>query len=189
VSGSLVVEAELALRARVASAEAVVTVPRPGRCLRRPGRGECRPLDPGATMDVLRAAPPGALALARAASADPGAAVLPALAALAGLTVVTLPEPADAAVWTVAVAAHWAAEGVDDLLRAIVVVCGLWDREGLLPRRRWGAADLRAPAVRPRALARWATRAWRPCSWCRRGGGLASACCGLCGAAVLGARA
>jgi hypothetical protein len=185
VSAAIIVEAGLALRARVASAPAVIVAPRRRRRRRRwPAREGWRPLDPAETMEVLRSAPRGALVLARAASADPGAAWLASLPTLAGLASLSLPEPLDAAVWTVALAAHWASEGADDLLRPLAVVCGLWERQAALPRREWGAADLPAPALRPGALARWASRAWRPCTWCRRGGGLASARCVLCGACV-----
>jgi hypothetical protein len=185
VRAAIVVEAGLAVRARVAFAPAVMVAPRRRR--RWSAREEWRALDPAETVEVLRSAPRSALVLARGASADPGGACLASLAPLAGLAALRLPEPLDAAVWTVALAAHWAAEGTDDLLRPLAVVCGLWEREAALPRRAWGAADLPVPALRPGALARWSARAWRPCTWCRRGGGLVSARCALCGAAVAGA--
>ncbi len=109
---------------------------------------------------------------ARPADADPGAASLPALAAIMGLSVVRLPADEDAAAATVAAAARpdFAAS---DCSRGLAVLAVL-------------AADgLAVPSVRPAVLARWAARAWRPCHRCGAGGP-GGVRCGACGARLDG---
>jgi hypothetical protein len=159
----------------------VTVVPRARR--RRRSRRVWAPLCPDALIDALVAAPRDALVLARDAVADEGAALLAPLARLRGLGVVCLPDSADAAAWTVALAVAWADAGERDLVRGLEVAAALPGQEAL-PARPWGNSGVAVPAVRPRVLARWSTCAWRPCEWCRTGGGLASGRCGRCGAGV-----
>jgi hypothetical protein len=180
---ALLAERGLLARAGIEGGEGVVPVPRAER--RRPSRRSPRwaDLDAEATLETLVAAPRDAIVLARPVDADPGAACLAPLARLVGLDVLALPAAADLAAWTVAVAATWAATGEPNLVRALAVAAALGESEAALPRRPWGASGVAVPAVRPAVLARWAARAWRPCRWCRRGGGLLGVVCGRCGAA------
>jgi hypothetical protein len=181
VTPLLVVEQSLAVAAGVRAADPVIVLPRARR--RRRWRRVWAPLCPDALIEALAAAPLDAIVLARDAPVDEGAALLAPLARLRGLGVVPLPDSADAATWTVALAVAWADAGERDLVRGLEVAASLPGHEAL-PRRAWGQSGVAVPAVRPRVLARWAARAWRPCEWCRAGGGLASGRCGRCGAGV-----
>ena len=146
-------------------------------------RGRPGPLDPDAVLEAVLGAP-AALVLARPSEADPGASCLAPLARALGRAVLTLPARLDAAAWTVAQGAAWIVEGAPRLERALAVACalpGLPPGAAALPCRSWGDGDLVVPGVRPRALARWAARAWRACPWCP-GGGLAAAACARCAA-------
>lgn len=179
----LLAEQGLLALAGLEGGEHVVPVPRAERRRRPRRRARWADLDPEATLEALGAASPTAIVLARPADADPGAACLAPLARLVGLDVLTLPAAADVAGWTLAVAATWAATGEPNLVRALAVAAALGESEAALPRRPWGASGVAVPAVRPAVLARWAARAWRPCRWCRGGGGLLGVVCGRCGAA------
>jgi hypothetical protein len=157
----------------------LVVVPRASRR----GRGRA-PLDPDAVVDALERAGPSALVLARSPAADPGAGVLPALAAVMGREVVRLPDALEAAAWVVAVAGRLApGPGLARRLQVLVGAAAC----PVLPRRPVGEGA-EVPAVRPRVLARWAGCVWRPCARCA-GGGLPGASCGRCGAGLVAAGA
>jgi hypothetical protein len=182
--GPLVVEGALAAAAGPAPAGAGLVVPRERAGPRRLGPPVWRPLDPERALAVLLAAPADALLMARPPAADPGAACLPALGRLIELDVVVLPAAAADAAWAVALAWRWREQGQAGLPRLLDVLVGLAGASGGLPLRPWGAAATPVPALRPAALARWASRCWRPCAWCRRGGGLPGRSCGRCGSAI-----
>ncbi len=167
----LVVEAGLAAAVAGAPGPDLVAVPRPGR--RR--RGASAALDPEDVVTALDLAGPDAVVLARPAADDPGAAALPALAAVMGREVVRLPGGADAAAWVVAVAGAMPAD-TGGAPRRLQVLAGV------------AAAATRMPALRPGVLARWAGCVWRPCPRCA-GGGLPGAPCGRCGAGLAAAGA
>jgi hypothetical protein len=176
VTGVLVEEGIAA--AAGGAGRALTVVP---RAPRRRGRGRAA-LEPDAVVDALDRAGRGTIVLARSPAADPGAAVLPALAAVMGREVVRLPDDADAAAWVVALAGALA-PGDGDLPRRLQVLVGA-AASPVLPRRPVGAGAVRMPAVRAGVLARWAGCVWRPCARCA-GGGLPGAACGRCGAGLL----
>jgi hypothetical protein len=179
-AGPLVVEGALAAAAGPPPPAALV-VPRERAGLRRVGPPVWRALDPERALAVLLAAPADALVMARPPAADPGSACLPALARLIDIDVIALPAAAGDAAWAVALAWRWRAEGQPGLTRLLEVLAGI-GAASAVPRRPWGAAATPVPALRPAALARWAARCWRPCGWCRSGGGLPGRPCGRCGA-------
>lgn len=149
---------------------------------RRPWRteGEWKPVSSDGALSALIGAPGDAIALTRTPEADPGAACIAPLARLAKRPVLTLPEPLDAAVWVVALAADWCASGLERPGRAIAVACGVATGHGVLPRTAWHEG-MDVPDLHPRVLGRWASRAFVPCGWCAAGGGLAGAACAACG--------
>jgi hypothetical protein len=173
---------EEGLAAAAGAVRATTVVP---RAPRRRGSGRAA-LEPDTVIDALDRAGTAAVVLARSPAADPGAAVLPALAAVMGHEVVRLPDDADAAAWVVALAGALAPGG-EDLPRRLQVLVGA-AASPVLPRRPVGAGPVRMPAVRAGVLARWAGCAWRPCARCA-GGGLPGAACGRCGAGLLAAGA
>jgi len=181
--GPLVVEGALAAEAGPAPEGAALVVGR-ARAGLRLGQAAWRPLAPEPALAILLAAPPDAIVLARPPAADPGAACLPALARLLELEVIALPASPGVAAWAVALAWRWRADGHPLIVRMVEVLAGLDGSAAALPRRAWGIAGAEVPALRPAALARWAARAWRPCVWCERGGGLPGRPCGRCGAQV-----
>ncbi len=169
---TLVTEAAVAARA-TAGPRPLVVVPRARR------RGRWADLDADAVVAAIADAGAGAVVLARPAADDPGAAALPALAAVMGAARVRLPGDAGLAGWVLSVARH---PHFNDtlLLRRLEVLAGAAGAPSGLPRRTSddGAS---VPSVRPRVLARWAGCVWRPCPRCG-GGGLAAAPCARCGA-------
>ncbi|MCU0308562.1 MAG: hypothetical protein MUE51_12495 [Thermoleophilia bacterium] len=160
----------------------VEVVPRP-RARRRPGRRvRWRPLDPDAVLAALDA-DPGGLVLARSPAADPGAACLVGLARLLGHEVVLLPPGEAAAGWVAALGAEWAAgRAPAEVVRRAQAAAGVPGAPCAVARREWGEEGVLVPALRPEALGRWCALAWRRCGWCARGGSLAGAPCGRCGA-------
>lgn len=154
-------------------------------CARRPWRpqAEWKPVSSDRALSALIGAPGDAITLARTPEADPGAACVAPLARLAKRPVFTLPEPFDAAVWVVALAADWCTSGLERPDRAIAVACGIAAGHGALPRTSRHAA-MNVPDLHPRVLGRWASRAFAPCGWCAAGGGLAGAACAACGVPV-----
>jgi hypothetical protein len=179
---TVVVEEGLAAAAGGPPADGLVVVPRP-----RVRRGRVRAdLDPDVVVEALDRGGPGAVVLARSASADPGARALPALASVMGREVVRLPDDGDAAAWVVAMAGGLASPGAGPA-RRLQVLAGA-AAAPVLPRRPVGAGAARMPALRPGVLARWAGCVWRPCGRCA-GGGLPGAPCGRCGAGLAAAAA
>jgi hypothetical protein len=157
---TLLVEESLVARLSPSVRSRLAVVPR------RRGRAGWAPLAPDEVVDALVDAGEGATILARGVVDDPGAASLGALGRIMGREVVRLPADPELAERLVAVAASSHDDGAAELRRLQAL---------------GGAAGIRLPAVRPRVLARWAGLAWRPCVHCR-GGGLAGAGCGRCGA-------
>ncbi|MGD9696825.1 MAG: hypothetical protein AB7V42_14335 [Thermoleophilia bacterium] len=155
----------------------IVVVPRRRR------RGGWMPLEADAVVDAIEEAGPRALVAARAAGDDPGASLLPGVAALMGRRIVRLPAEPDVAAWVIAMAGAWLAEG-EDICRALDVLAGAAACVAEPPRRGSGAASWLA--LRPRALVRWARRAWRPCLRCGAGGLVGAPCAG-CGVRVVAA--
>ena len=184
----LVVEQSLVEDLEAATAAPLAVLSR-GRAGRRSGgrrRGAWRPLSQEAALEALLEDPDGAVVLARPPDADPGAACLPAAAAVLGIPIVRLPAALDAAAWIVGVASEWSRRAEPDLARRLEALVGAAEAAGAssLPRRAWGVRGTAVPALRPAALARWAGCAWTACGWCRTGGGLAGRPCGRCGAPV-----
>lgn len=136
-------------------------------------RGWAR-LDPEAVLDVLDEAGPEAIVLAPDPVEDPGAASLMALGRQRDHETVLLPGDRSRAAWVVAVAGRWAASDEPALLRRVQSVSALAS----------ACADPAHPITRLgwRTLGRLAGALWRPCEWCRRGGGLPGARCSRCGA-------
>jgi hypothetical protein len=180
---AVAVDASLAETLPVEDRAGLIVIPR--RRHRRPWRSRPRrPIEYDEAVVLLARAPADTLVLVPSRTADPAGAALAPIARLVGLPVLTLPDPPDAAAWTLAVAARWAADGHERLADTVAVAVGLTAEDGPLPRRPWGREGLRLPAIRPRALWRWAALAWRPCEGCRSGGGLPGAACPTCGAAL-----
>ncbi len=102
----------------------------------------------------------------------------------AGVVRISLPADAAAARWCVAVAAEISPADHHAVVRALEVLCNGPDVVGRAPRRPWGSEGIPVPALRPVTLARWASCAWVPCSWCARGGAAGYACL-RCGAPVV----
>jgi hypothetical protein len=99
-----------------------------------------------------------------------------------GRDVLRLPAEHTSAAWVVSVGAALARAERAPLLRVLQVLCnGPAAAPG--PHRQWN--DGAVPALRPATLARWATRSWAQCGWCRGGGLPGSACC-VCGSLICG---
>ena len=147
-------------------------------------RGRWAPVHADAVVDALDAVGPGAIVLARPHEADPGAAMVAAVARLMGVPVVLLPGDPAAAAWALAVALHPDFEQ-RDLVRRLEVLVGMARPGAALPRRAIDTGAATMPSLRPRVLSRWSACAWRPCARCA-GGGPAGASCARCGAAALG---
>jgi len=175
VTVRLVVDGALAPEREV---DGAVVVPRPR------GRGRrSRDAQAEACSEALAAVPPPALVLARSSVADPGARRLRELAALRGHRVLRLPDDAEDAAWVAGLALRLAELGEPSLVRVLEVAAGIGGRTPGVP-----GASASPPIIRPRAIARWARAAWRPCPRCD-GGGAAGGACGRCGAELPGAAA
>ena len=154
---------------------AVVVAPRRG------GRGRhAAAAHAEACAEALASVTGRALVLARSSAADPAARPLRELAALGGHRVLRLPDDADDAAWVAGLALRLAETGEASLTRVLEVAAGIAGASGAAGL---AAARRDRPALRPRALARWARAAWRPCPRCD-GGGAAGGACGRCGAPV-----
>lgn len=94
--------------------------------------------------------------------------------------VLRLPDDPTAAAWVVSVGAALVRADRAALVRVLEVLCSGSDATPG-PHRHWNGGVV--SALRPATIARWATRNWSPCSWCR-GGGLANAPCSACGALI-----
>lgn len=174
---ALIVEQGIASLAGAAGRTGIVVVPRARR-----GRGRgWADVEADHVVDALEAAGPAAVVLARGPHADPGAAVLGALARIMGRAVVRLPGDRCRAAWVLAVAAHPDFDR-DGLLRRLEALAGAATCAAPLPRRAIGDDGPVVPALRPRVLSRWAGCAWQACAHCA-GGGPAGGRCGRCGAA------
>lgn len=124
---------------------------------------------------------PGDVVLARPAAAGAGDAGALALARALGVPTVLLPGSRVEARWVAAVGAAWAADGAEDLgraLQALVSMLAGGDPAGLI--RRPGPDGAPAASLPLPLLARLAVRAWRPCPQCP-GGGVVRGTCGTCG--------
>ncbi len=153
----------------------IVSSARPGRrCLR--GRRSKTSLD---TLTEQVSAAPRAIILARRTDRD-----LCRVGRALERDLVRLPDGVDAASWVIAVAVAITRSDRAALLRALDVLCNGPEIIPAGPSRPWGAGGLTVPALRPSTLAKWAVRAWEPCSWCSRGG-LAGRACGACGTMVV----
>jgi hypothetical protein len=146
--------------------------------------GRWRPLDPERVFETLCTLPRTGLVLVRPAAADPGAMLLAAAGAVLGLDVITLPGDLDEAIWCVGVALALGIDEPETFGRVLDVVCCGPVGAPAFPRQLWGPAGISVPALRPATLARWASCAWRPCSWCQAGG-LPGHRCRRCGAPVV----
>ncbi len=96
---------------------------------------------------------------------------------------IALPEDPAAAEWCVAVARELSPADHHAVVRALEVLCNGPDVVERAPRRSWGPHGIGVPALRPVTLARWASCAWVPCSWCARGGAVGHPCL-RCGAPI-----
>lgn len=134
------------------------------------------PLDPETVLDTLAAVPRPAVVLARGPAADPGARCLLDLAALLGLELRRLPDCVDTAAMSVRIASHADESGSTAGGRALDVLCCA----RALSMCRSGRSER---PLRSGVLRRWASCAWRPCSWCAAGG-LAGDRCARCGSPV-----
>ncbi len=155
-------------------------VPRGRRRLGVRGPGA---IDRAAAVEALAAVDGPVVVLARTARADPQAAALPEVVRAMGAAVITLPDDEDAAAWSIGMAAALAGAEHDAVVRALEVLCCGPDVVTDAPTRPWGRREIPVPALRPVTLARWATCAWTPCTWCARGGAPGWAC-RRCGGAV-----
>lgn len=97
-----------------------------------------------------------------------------------GRDVLRLPPDRTSAAWVVSVGAALVRADRPALVRVLQVLCnGPAAAPG--PHRAWN--DGVVPALRPATLARWATRSWSQCGWCR-GGGLPGSLCCVCGSLI-----
>lgn len=170
----LVVDGQVADEACVDGHPGVHAVPMPGRRRHR--------LDAGEVIDVLDAAGPHALVLARPPWREPALAPLPALCMALGREMLWLPADLAPAAWAAALITAWARTTPPaDLPRRAQVAVGLaCMAPESLPTRDWGPGRARVPAMAGDSLARWCDCAWRPCDWCDAGG-MESAPCPACG--------
>ncbi len=153
----------------------VVVVPRRRLPWYRRGR-TWAPLDPETVLDTLAAVPRPAIVLARGPAADPGARCLLDFAPLLAFDLRRLPDCVDMAALSVTTASRADEPGSTACGRALDVLCCA----PALTMCRWERSDR---PLRPGALRRWASSAWRPCPWCPAGG-LAGARCARCGSPV-----
>lgn len=137
------------------------------------GRGGWGPVDAEPVLAALDHAGEAGLVLARSPQADPSGAALPCLARARGNEVVILPADHAAATWVVAAAWAWWSAGDAELVRRLQALASLAALDSPDAARLEGLGW--------RSLARMAVRAWRPCGWCRGGGGCAGGDCARCG--------
>ncbi len=134
-------------------------------------------------VETLDRAPHPVIALLRdAEDGSDDVAMRRAIDAL-GAVRIMLPGDLASARWCVAIAADIAPAEHQAVVRALEVLCNGPGVVGGAPRRAWGAQGVQVPALRPVTLARWASCAWTPCSWCARGGADAHPC-RRCGAPI-----
>lgn len=96
---------------------------------------------------------------------------------------ITVTDDYESALWCVAIAVELARADHRAVVRALEVLCNGPQVVGEAPRRSWGPMGLEVPALRPVTLARWASGAWVPCTWCDRGGAAGYPCL-RCGAPI-----
>jgi len=162
---------------RQSTRDAVTVVCSRRRVLRTPRTGRSR-----GSMDVFveAIAQVGASAVVLAGDAD---GALRRAARAMNCEVLRLPSDHAAAAWVVSIGAALVRADRAALLRVLHVLCNGPDATPG-PRRQWN--DRVVPALRPTTLARWATRNWSQCGWCRGGGLPGFPCCG-CGLMIGGA--
>lgn len=160
--GALVVEESLA-----PALPGAIVVARPRM---RRGWG---PIEAEPVLAALERAGEAGLVLARAPQADPSGAALPRLARARGHEIVILPADHGAASWVAAAARAWWSAGDALLVRRVQALASL---AALRP-----AGAERLDELGWRSLSRLAAGAWRPCAWCRTGGGCAGGDCARCG--------
>lgn len=179
MTNTVVVDAALATEVGRRASRHVIQVGE----IRRPRRWRRRPPAVDDIVEVLDQAPHPVIALLRITEDGSEGIVLRRAVDAVGAVRIALPCDAAAARWCVAIAAEIAPADHHAVVRALEVLCNGPDVVGSAPRRVWGAEGVEVPALRPVTLARWASCAWTPCSWCTRGGADAHPCL-RCGAPV-----
>lgn len=132
---------------------------------------------------VVGEASQSAIVLIQPPEGDEDDATMQRVVDAVGAVRITLPDDLSSARWCVAIAAEIAPADHHAVVRALEVLCNGPDVVTGVPRRSWGPHDVGVPALRPVTLARWASCAWVPCSWCARGGADAHPC-RRCGAPI-----
>ncbi len=127
------------------------------------------------------ASDPADVVLVRPGRAGSGtAAGIPAARAIGAATVL-LPDDMLHARWVAAVAAVWAGEDAEDLVRSLQALVSTLGCDGTSVVRSASSDGAPSAALPLTLLARLMRRAWRPCPHCRGGGGVAGGPCGGCG--------